>query len=1204
LERGQYAHTILPEANRLVTLKGFSMSVDIFISHAKEDADISAMIHDDLETAGLNAWLDLRDIQPSDDFSAEIHNALAAAPKVLLLLSPYSSASAYVRGEWEFALSNNKQLFVALVAKMEKAQIPPRLWTIQRVDLYENYDKGKSILIRALQSGQDKCGARSSNLFVTRSLKERDIVHGEPNTMQLQITNSGQFDAVKMQVSDELPEGVVIQSGTSRWQGDLLSKNTKEIEYTFTTSRVGNMIFPGLQISYRQNNVYKKEKASCVSYRVKNATPPKLKFDVTMNPAIARVDNYATVFYRLINAGGTPAENLRLKLVVSDPDTEVDAKRKLPSSICLRRNESWTYQISIIARRHGNRELPQLTGTYKYHNNEHEFGTPSSSFIAELGWCNELIGRDFLNNQLKASYEKASSFQGQVVLITGEAGVGKSHMIASFLDQATKSGALCLPGHCGALHETIPFLPFKQIFETLLSLPKFAKKEERMAIAGVRLQDILPQVESHIPTLTTLIGGAHENQAEGTGREFRERFLFATLELFRALSNSQTVLLYIEDLQWVDASTLDLLQFLVSRISELKLLIIGEYRHETVKNKSTINTKPHPLTSFIRHNSSRANFSCLKLEPLSSTEVNEWVAKIFMKNKFPQVFLSRLYEETEGNPLFIREFLKCLVEQGVLFQDKNYTWRVYEKIDNIPLPSTIEQVIATRLDALSLEERRELELASIIGRDFALKLLDAISDSDFDTLCDYIENYLDTRLITELEERDEYFRFSHGKIREYTYQAIRRFRRRQLHTRLAEAMEILFSGNLMSVSAIIGNHFAEGGNHRKAYEYFLQAGTENLRLYANREAQINFNQALECYHEIPSQERNSESKIIALEGLSQATRDLNEFSRAIGYYTKTLSAAKEIKREKVCLRSCSQLGTLYSILGNHERARIYCDEGLVIAERVGNENEVLRLMNDSTDISYRVYVSRMVESLCVRNLDEEKVLNSTASHAMTFLHGISDAEISSTETVRAMKNKGLTLFVSHNYKQALEVYQDAIAIIEAKDNIKSGYVYVMLGDVYRALQLDEEALDAYKKYAKWAFDIDAKHAQMKAHQVLGQYEFEKGNFEEAMVLYKKGMALYDEVQAAYPYSQILACIGLLKEKTGNIVKANEYYRKAVKAAIGPEWEGNKSAVLLKLALLEISWHDSRMAKYHLYQYLRFKPECKHKEEIKTLLYKL
>jgi tetratricopeptide (TPR) repeat protein len=298
------------------------------------------------------------------------------------------------------------------------------------------------------------------------------------------------------------------------------------------------------------------------------------------------------------------------------------------------------------------------------------------------------------------------------------------------------------------------------------------------------------------------------------------------------LSVRQPLLLLLDDLQWCDAETLAWLHYLLRFDPRASLLLVGTVRSEEM-------TSGHPLTSLLMSLRRDALVTELTLDALSASETADLAAHLTGREISPTV-MPTLYQETEGNPLFVVETVRAgIVEKG---RADHLSYGNLPARPGSFLPPTIQAVIATRLNQPSPAAREVLNLAAVVGRAFTFNVLAHASTSSEDSLVQGLDELWQRRIIRE--QGGESYDFSHDKLREGAYTALSNARRRLLHRRVAEALEQIHSANLNAVSGQIATHYEGAGLPQQAVSYYQRAGDVARQLHANAEALAAFQRAL------------------------------------------------------------------------------------------------------------------------------------------------------------------------------------------------------------------------------------------------------------------------------------------------------------------------------------------------------------------------
>ncbi len=416
-----------------------------------------------------------------------------------------------------------------------------------------------------------------------------------------------------------------------------------------------------------------------------------------------------------------------------------------------------------------------------------------------------LIGRKTEWAQLQSAWRAMLMGQSEVVVISGEAGIGKTRLAEELVQWAERQGVTTANAHCYAAEGALAYAPIKA----------WLRARPLPALAPVWLSEVarlLPEVLADHPDIAPPGPLAEVWQ--------RQRLFEALAQAM--LSDRQPVLLLIEDLQWCDRDTLDWLHYLLRFDPAARLLLIGTLRPEEIG-------LDHPVTALLNDLRGHDHFAQIELSPLTESDTAQ-LARHVAGRELDVTQLADIYRETEGNPLFIVEALRA--QAGG---------------DLRSLTPRVQTVITTRLTQLSPAARDLIGLAATIGRAFNFDLLRQASDEPEGQLVQALDELWQRRLVRERGAMD--YDFSHDKIREVAYAQLSAARQRLLHRRVAEALEQVaqhatehrLSGDL---AAQLGHHYAAAGNGEKAVPYLLQAGDRAREVFAWQEAIEHYKYAL------------------------------------------------------------------------------------------------------------------------------------------------------------------------------------------------------------------------------------------------------------------------------------------------------------------------------------------------------------------------
>jgi len=487
-----------------------------------------------------------------------------------------------------------------------------------------------------------------------------------------------------------------------------------------------------------------------------------------------------------------------------------------------------------------------------------------------------LVGREIELAQANEVLSQALAGKSGVLLISGEAGIGKTRLAYEVMAQAQVRGALVLMGECFA-EGSAPYAPIAQFIE---GVDSFMSMDCVMCLPD--LFSLAPALRLRYPQVVPC--APLEPQAE------QQRMFEGLVEVCVALSSRVPVLLVLEDAHWADSGTLSLLRHLARRAARLNLrvMILITYREVELDEARALN---EVLYDFTRERLAVR----IKLTRLDRDQTCKLLEAI-LAEEVPEEFLDGIYRETEGNPFFIEEVCKALIDQGKLYRlDESWCWSC---MDDIEIPQSVKVAIQTRLGKLPVPALETLRIASVFGREFDFETLKDVSDGNEDTLFEALESAERAQLISEVRRSGRSrppatttFAFTHALIGSTLQESMSGLRRQRLHQRVALTLERLNPGRLDELASQLGRHFSEAGEWDKAVTYWLKAGEQARQVYA--------------------------------------------YPEAIEYYQNALSILKDQNNYEAAARTLMKLGLLYHTTFDFRGSRLAYQEGFALWKRVG-----------------------------------------------------------------------------------------------------------------------------------------------------------------------------------------------------------------------------------------------------------------------------
>ncbi len=551
--------------------------------------------------------------------------------------------------------------------------------------------------------------------------------------------------------------------------------------------------------------------------------------------------------------------------------------------------------------------------------------------------CPVLIGRKSHLDALVHFIEQAHGDQGQTVLISGEAGIGKSRLLAEAIKHARSiqvqkpvPTALVLEGRCIETDRTLPYAPFLDLLRSFLAMHSSHDLAALLGPTAPDLAKLLPEIAVFLPEVAQGSPPASEQE--------KRRLISALFHFFTRLAEKQPLVVIVEDIHWSDDNSLEFLLFLARQIASRPILLLLTYRSE----------EEHPaLLQFFAGLDRDRLTTELMLSHLTVDEVEVMIRTIFKLNRAVSVdFINTIYRFTEGNPFFIEEMLKSLVSSGEII-DNDGKWEHKPhgggplqgvSLPNHPhLPRSIQLAVQQRLDHLSMEARELLSFAAVIGRRFDFALLQHITGRNEVELVRLIKELIVAQLV--VEEAEDRLVFRHALTRQAVYTDLLARERRALHHSVAQAIEHIYSDAPDVHLADLAHHFYMAKEWAKVLEYAQRAGEKAKALYAPHAAIEQYTHALEAVQALG---RNPVLDLYRVRG--QCYEFLGDFSAARDDYTRALEVAQATHETGMEWQSLFDLGYLWTGL-DYAQAGDYLHRALALARTMNDSLMLARTLN-------------------------------------------------------------------------------------------------------------------------------------------------------------------------------------------------------------------------------------------------------------------
>jgi class 3 adenylate cyclase/tetratricopeptide (TPR) repeat protein len=458
------------------------------------------------------------------------------------------------------------------------------------------------------------------------------------------------------------------------------------------------------------------------------------------------------------------------------------------------------------------------------------------------------VGREREIAALQEAFEKAQSGSGQVMGIVGEAGVGKSRLLLELRGALREKEYTHLEGHCLHYGGSMAYLPFLDVLRSYFDI----KEGEREFVIKKKMADRITQLddklEGILPPLYEILSLKVEDEEypKLDLQKKREMTFEAIRDLLIRESQDRPIILALDDLQWIDKTSEEFLTYVIGWLASARILLIILYRPE-----------------YTHQWASKSYYSQIGVDQLSTDTSAELVQSLLVGGDVAPELRELILTRAAGNPLFMEEFTHTLLENGAI-EKKDHQYVLSRKASDIQVPDTIQGIIAARMDRLEDNLKRTMQVASVIGRDFAYRILQTITGMQ-EELKSHLLNLQGLEFIYEksLFPELEYI-FKHALTQEVAYNSLLVKRRKEIHERIGKAIEELYPEKLEDFYESLAFHFKQGESIDKALYYLIKSGEKSYDRYAVEESHQHFKEAFEILSTKRSRTKEEDCLLIDL----------------------------------------------------------------------------------------------------------------------------------------------------------------------------------------------------------------------------------------------------------------------------------------------------------------------------------------------------
>jgi class 3 adenylate cyclase/tetratricopeptide (TPR) repeat protein len=754
-------------------------------------------------------------------------------------------------------------------------------------------------------------------------------------------------------------------------------------------------------------------------------------------------------------------------------------------------------------------------------------------FEASLGkGLTPFVGRALELEHLMACLEKVKEGNGQIVGVMGEPGMGKSRLIREFIQSLLVNDYSSLEGECIHYGDAIPYLPILDILKTYFDIHDEIdertikqKMSDKIAEQGKYPASMLPPLHE---ILSLTIEDKEHLKLEPRLR--MEKVFEAIRFLLISRSQKKPLVVVMEDMHWIDKTSEEFLSYLIGGMASTRIMLVLLYRPEF----------NHPWAN-------KTYYSQIRVDQLSRKMSSYLVQSILAEGEVEPEVIDLIVNKSAGNPLFIEEFTRNLLEnRSIEKRDNQYV--LCCRPSDILVPDTIQGIIASRIDRLEEPLKRIIQIASVIGREFAFRILEAVAGlredlkSSLLTLRD-LEFINEKTLFPELE-----YTFKHALTREVAYNGLLIKRRRETHEKVGQAIEQTYADRLEEFFEVLAYHYSFSENPRKAYQYLKLSGNKALKNYSNWEAIRFYKEAESILDKQPETKESKREKLDVCLTIIIPLWLMNYPEGSLEFFREAEQLAKELGDERGLTKVYSKLSFYHTVKGNQSLGMHYAEKCFHAAEKMGDIDILAPTAADicaghwvACNYSKLLDVSRKVLSLLVKHNREKdffgrwcsvySLLCGYGGVALSLLGELGDAE--------TLLTKG--------FRNALEVNDRyGMGWVE----IWRGYLSFLKGDSETLIDHSHKAIQYFEEVELGYFLIGPCWVLM----AFGHY-FLRGEVEVARDLAEKGLKLSKESGIPIALPSIYWVLFLIYFDSGDLVRAREWGGELLRISIELEAKG-------------------------------------------------
>lgn len=742
------------------------------------------------------------------------------------------------------------------------------------------------------------------------------------------------------------------------------------------------------------------------------------------------------------------------------------------------------------------------------------------------------VGRKNSMTALMESYEKVREGAGQVVGVVGEAGVGKSRLLYEFRNRLDND-ITYLEGRCVQFGGTMAFLPFLDILRSYCGI----EEGEREFLVKKKLTEKITGLDEKfscsLPPFQELLSLKVDDEKwlSLEPKEKREKTFEALRDLLIRQSQDKLLVLTIEDLHWIDKSSEEFLGYFIDWLAGARVLLILLYRPE-----------------YSHQWGSKTYYNRIGLDQLTMKSSVELIQAVLGQGEILPELRELILGRASGNPLFMEELTYTLLENGSIEKQDNL-FVLSRKVSDIQVPDSIQGIIAARMDRLEDNLKRTMQVAAVIGRDFAFRILQSITDLREELKScllnlQGLEFIYEKQLFPELE-----YIFKHALTQEVAYNSLLLKRRKEIHEKIGQVIERIYAERLEEFYEMLAYHYSKSDNLVKTWQYLKLSGQKAAGNYSNWEAYNFFKEAISVLHNMPETEMNKKTQVDLLILLYYSMHNLMFPEGSLQFLEQGEKVSKEIQDTKSHIFFLSRISNYYAWKGEPELGAEYTEKAMIEAQKI---QDIDTMADSISGLSVNYFVTgehyKIIEfAPGILSLLEEKLNDS----------GLSEYELYQYSLINA--HYGLSLGYLGAFKEGASFCRKAVnSVVDLKNPGSSGFIELIFGFFFN---IKGDGISAKEQLLKSVENLSEANSAVigLAWSALGWSHYLLGDLETARVTMMRGIKINADAKIAFASSMQYLVLGMTYFDLGDLENTEQCFEKAIELSVKHKEKGFEGA---------------------------------------------